>query len=233
MTSSRVYARFASLATSLGILVVGSHPKLFLRFGLDLKFLWPSQSIEQQASSLFLEYYQNGIFCCCCLGLFFRHWRQCHRFCQVTQFSACPAIVAYVTRGVCVMTALFFCCLVAELLLLFVSAMLTVTIVAIVALSVWPLSPALVGKTLQFAFVVHALLRLMPLRQYLSSRYEYHCDTHNAFTMPLLCLLTRPPCGFKADCHGLPHCIWGAPLVSALASHNDCIDHIHHNRRWH
>jgi hypothetical protein len=30
-----------------------SHLKLFLRFGLDLKLLWPGQSMEQQASSLF------------------------------------------------------------------------------------------------------------------------------------------------------------------------------------
>jgi hypothetical protein len=48
MTSSSIYARFASLATSLGILVVGSHPKLFLRFGLNLKLLWLGQSIKNK-----------------------------------------------------------------------------------------------------------------------------------------------------------------------------------------
>jgi hypothetical protein len=32
----------------MGILVVRSHPKLFLCFGLDLKLLWQGQSIEQQ-----------------------------------------------------------------------------------------------------------------------------------------------------------------------------------------
>ncbi len=47
---------------NLGILVVGSNLKLFLRFGLNLKLLWLGQSIEQQASSSFLEYQQNGIF---------------------------------------------------------------------------------------------------------------------------------------------------------------------------
>jgi hypothetical protein len=46
--------------------------------------------------------------------------------------------------------------LVAELVLL-ASAMLTVMIVVVLALSVQPLTPALVGKTLQFAFVAHAL----------------------------------------------------------------------------
>ncbi len=45
---------------------------------------------------------------------------------------------------------------VAELVLI-LPAMLTVTIVTIIALSVQPLTPALVGKTSQFAFVAHAL----------------------------------------------------------------------------
>jgi hypothetical protein len=45
---------------------------------------------------------------------------------------------------------------VAELVLLAL-AMLTVTIVAVVTSSVQPLTPALVGKTLQFAFVMYAL----------------------------------------------------------------------------
>jgi hypothetical protein len=62
MTSSSIYARFASLATSLDILVVGSHPKLFSCFGLDLKLLRLGQIIKQQASSLFLDYYKNGNF---------------------------------------------------------------------------------------------------------------------------------------------------------------------------
>jgi hypothetical protein len=57
----------------------------------------------------------------------------------------------------------------AELVLLAL-VMLTVTIVAIVALSVQPLTPALVGKTLQFAFVAHALRQLTSLRQYSSSQ---------------------------------------------------------------
>jgi hypothetical protein len=42
-------------------------------------------------------------------------------------------------------------------LVLLASAMLMVTIVAIVASSIQPLTPALVGKTLQFAFAVHTL----------------------------------------------------------------------------
>jgi hypothetical protein len=53
---------------------------------------------------------------------------------------------------------------VAELVLL-VSTMLMVTIVAVVASSVRPLAPVLVGKTMQFAFVVHMLQQLMPLQQ--------------------------------------------------------------------
>ncbi len=53
---------------------MGSHPKLFLRFGLNLKLLWPGQIIEQQASSLFLDYYKNGNFvvvvaCACLLSI--------------------------------------------------------------------------------------------------------------------------------------------------------------------
>jgi hypothetical protein len=54
-------------------------------------------------------------------------------------------------------------------LVLLAPVMQTVTIVAVVALSVQPLTPALVGKTLQFAFIVHALRRLTPLQQYLLS----------------------------------------------------------------
>ena len=42
-------------------------------------------------------------------------------------------------------------------LVLFALAMLTVTIGAVVASSIRPLTPALVGKTLQFAFAVHTL----------------------------------------------------------------------------
>ncbi len=92
-------------------------------------------------------------------------------------------------------------------LVLLASAMLKVMIVAVVALSIRPLTPALVGKTLQFAFVAQALQRLMSLWQYLSLRYEYCCDTNDALTMPLLRLSMRPPCGFEADCHSRPHCI--------------------------
>ncbi len=50
-------------------------------------------------------------------------------------------------------------------LVLLVSAMLMVTIIAIVVLRVQPLTPMLVGKTLPFAFVVHALQQLTPLWQ--------------------------------------------------------------------
>ena len=82
--------------------------------------------------------------------------------------------------------------IVAELVLLAL-AMLTVTIVAIVPLSIGPLTPVLVGKTLQFTFVMHALWRLMPMRQYLSSRDEYYCDAHNALTTPLLHSSMRLP----------------------------------------
>jgi hypothetical protein len=46
----------------MGILVMRSHPKLCLRFRLDLLLLWPGQSIKQQASSLFLDFYQNVLF---------------------------------------------------------------------------------------------------------------------------------------------------------------------------
>jgi hypothetical protein len=38
------------------------HQELFLRFGLNLKFLWPGQSIKQQASSLFLECTNKMVF---------------------------------------------------------------------------------------------------------------------------------------------------------------------------
>jgi hypothetical protein len=58
---------------SLGILVVGSHPKLFLRFGLDLKLLWLGQIIEQKASSLFLDYYKTVLILLLFLVLVFRH----------------------------------------------------------------------------------------------------------------------------------------------------------------
>jgi hypothetical protein len=54
--------------------------------------------------------------------------------------------------------------IVAELVLL-ASTMLTVTIVAIITLSIRPLAPALVSKMMQFAFVAHTLQRLMPLWQ--------------------------------------------------------------------
>ncbi len=57
--------------------------------------------------------------CCCCLRLFFRHWRRCHWLCQATQFAACPAIVKRVMRGAHVIAAVFFCCCL-RLLLLFV-----------------------------------------------------------------------------------------------------------------
>ncbi len=53
---------------------------------------------------------------------------------------------------------------VAELVLL-TSTMLTATIVAIVALSIQPVAPVLVGETLQCAFVAHMLQQLMPLQQ--------------------------------------------------------------------
>jgi hypothetical protein len=50
-------------------------------------------------------------------------------------------------------------------LVLLALAMLTVTVVALVASSVQTLAPALVGKTLQLAFIVHALQQSMPLQQ--------------------------------------------------------------------
>ena len=50
-------------------------------------------------------------------------------------------------------------------LVLLVLAMLTLTIVAVIASSVRPLTPVLVGEMSQFAFVTHALWQLMPLRQ--------------------------------------------------------------------
>ncbi len=49
-------------------------------------------------------------------------------------------------------------------LVLLASAMLMVKIVAILALSIGPLTPALVGKALQSAFVVHALWQSTPLQ---------------------------------------------------------------------
>ncbi len=103
-----------SLGTSLGILIGRSHPKLFSCFGLNLKLLWPGQSIEQQAPSLFLDYYKNGYFLLSSLVLVFCHWGQCHWLCQATRFAACPAIVTHVTRGVRVTTASFFPVLVAS-----------------------------------------------------------------------------------------------------------------------
>jgi hypothetical protein len=92
-------------------------------------------------------------------------------------------------------------------LLVLASAMLTVMIVAIIALSVQPLTPLLVGKMLQFAFVLHALRRLMPLQSLLMLWDEYPRDTHNTLTMPLLCSSAKLPCGFEAECHGLPCCV--------------------------
>jgi hypothetical protein len=124
---------------------VGSHLKLFLRFRLDWMFLWPGKSIEQQASSLFLDYYQNGNFLLSLLALVFHHEGRCHWLCQATRFAAFPAIVAHVTCGARVIVAEFFCCCLC-LLLLFALAMLTVTIVAIIVSSVQPVAPALVGK---------------------------------------------------------------------------------------
>jgi hypothetical protein len=53
---------------------------------------------------------------------------------------------------------------VAELVLLAL-AMLTVMIVAVITSSVQPLTPTLVGKMSQFAFLAHALRQLMPLWQ--------------------------------------------------------------------
>jgi hypothetical protein len=46
--------------------------------------------------------------------------------------------------------------------------------------------------------------------------------------MPLLRLLVRPLWGFEADCHGLPHCIQKACLVSTLAPNDDGVDWVHH-----
>jgi hypothetical protein len=54
---------------------------------------------------------------------------------------------------------------VAELVLLTL-AMLTVMIVSAIASRVQHLTPVLVGKMLQFAFVAQGLRHLMPLQQY-------------------------------------------------------------------
>jgi hypothetical protein len=56
----------------------------------------------------------------------------------------------------------------------------------------------------------------------------YSQHPHNA-----LVVFVNKPCGFEADCHGLPHCIWGAPLVSDLASHDGFVDFVHCNWQWH
>jgi hypothetical protein len=64
---------------------------------------------HQTTSSLFIfGLLQKWYFLLLLLALVFCHWRQCHWLCQVTRFAACPAIVAHVTCGVPVTTALFF-----------------------------------------------------------------------------------------------------------------------------
>ncbi len=119
--------------------------------------------------------------------------------------------------------------------------MLAQMIVAVIPLSIQPLNPVLVSESFQFAFAAHALQRLTPLQQYLLFRDEYHCDTHNALTMPLLHSLARPPCGFEADCHGLPHCIerialwviWHLTMKTLIVSIaiGDSYNHVHCNRQ--
>ena len=65
-------------------------------------------------------------------------------------------------------------------------------------------------------FVALASRRLMLLWQWLLSRDEYHSDTHDVLTTPLLGLLARLPCGSEADCHGSPCCVRGALVSRAL-----------------
>jgi hypothetical protein len=90
---------------------VRSHPKYFSRFGLDLKLLWPGQSIEQQASSLLFGLSTNKmvvfvvVTCACSVvtrdGVTGSAKRLSLRLIQQS---------SRVTRGVCVtMASCFFC----------------------------------------------------------------------------------------------------------------------------
>ncbi len=103
------------LAPSLGCCPCNGHPccekpsKMVLCFRLDLKWLWPGQSIEQQASSLFLDFYLNGIFChCLCLFCFARDGVTGGAIWLV--FAACLASAASVMHSARVTTAVIFCC---------------------------------------------------------------------------------------------------------------------------
>ncbi len=107
--------------------------------------------------------------CCCCLPAWLSRlaWHSLHkwlaslpcRWQSLKPLSLHPGVLFFVVVLVVALTTV-----VAELLLLAL-AMLMVMIIAIVGLSVWPVAPALVGKMLQFAFVVQALWQLTSLQQ--------------------------------------------------------------------
>jgi hypothetical protein len=75
-----------------------------------LKLLWPDQSIKQQASSSFWDFYQNGIFLSLLMLVMFLLGGQRHWLCQVTRTAACLAIVVRMTHGVRIATAFVFFC---------------------------------------------------------------------------------------------------------------------------
>jgi hypothetical protein len=94
---------------------VRSHPKYFLRCGLNLKLLWPGHSIEQQASSLFFGLSTNKIVVFVVVA----------RACSVVSRDGITGSAkrldlwliqqsSRVTRGVRVTTALFFFCFACE-----------------------------------------------------------------------------------------------------------------------
>ncbi len=94
------------------------------------------------------------------------------------------------------------------------------------------------------AFVALPSWQLTLLRRWLSSRDEYHHDTHDVLTTPLLHLLVRPPCGSKAHCHGSPRwvsrtlilwALWRFTMMASIASIAiiDGIDWAHRDWQWH
>jgi hypothetical protein len=74
------------------------------------------------------------------------------------------ALVLALGEALLVVTLVVIVTTVVPELVLLALFMLMVMIDAVVVLYVQPLTPALVGKMLQLAFVVHALWQLMPLR---------------------------------------------------------------------
>jgi hypothetical protein len=101
----------------MGIIVMISHLNLCLCFRLDLKLLWPGQSIEQKASSLFLDFYQN-VFLLLLLALVLSNWGWCHWRCQLTcicclsrDCCACDAWCMYHNSSIfCSAYKFFFAC---------------------------------------------------------------------------------------------------------------------------